>query len=103
MLEAARQYQAIKKANEKRVRAILNEWWAQKAQDVQLEVDTKSPNYQYAGYKQPRKAFTNSGRPTAKLRDKHGTLLATRDERVRRWEEHFPALLNFATKGNRNT
>jgi len=97
-LEAARQYQAIKKADKKRVRAILNEWWAQKAEDIQLEVDTKSPKYQYAGYKRLRKVFTNSRRPTAKLRDKQGTLLATRDERVRRWEEHFSALFNVATK-----
>jgi len=97
-LEAARQYQAIKKADKKRVRAILNEWRAQKAEDIQLEVDTKSPKYQYAGYKRLRKVFTNSRRPTAKLRDKQGTLLATRDERVRRWEEHFSALFNVATK-----
>ena len=48
-LEAARQYQAIKKADKKRVRAILNEWWAQKAEDIQLGVDTKSPKYQSQG------------------------------------------------------
>ena len=97
-LEAARQYHAIKKANKKRVRAILNTWWDQKAQDIQLEVNTKSPNYQFAGYKQLRKVFTNSRRPTAKLRDTQGTLLPTRDERVRRWEEHFSSLLNIETK-----
>ena len=48
-------YKALVRMHKHRVRQILNEWWANKAAEIQAEVDTKSPNYQYAGYRQLRK------------------------------------------------
>ena len=51
------QYKALTRKHKHRVRQLLNTWWEKKASEIQAEVDTKSPNYQYAGYRQLRKVF----------------------------------------------
>ena len=87
-------YKALVRMHKHRVRQILNEWWANKAAEIQAEVDTKSPNYQYAGYRQLRKVFVMPKRPVSKLRGPNGEFLQTRVARVQRWETYFQDLLN---------
>ena len=87
-------YKALVHTHKHRVRQILNEWWANKAAEIQAEVDTTSPNYQYAGYRQLRKVFVMPKRPVSKLRGPNAEFLQTRVARVQRWETYFQDLLN---------
>ena len=92
--DAAQQYKAICKGNKKKVSAILNRWWADKADDIQQAVNRKDPNHQYQGYRTLRKVFNDGRRPPAKVKDKKGRFLVSRPDRVARWKEHFQELLN---------
>ena len=44
------QYRSVKRSTKKAARRLLNQWWATKVAHIQLDVDTKSPNHQFAGY-----------------------------------------------------
>ncbi|CAK9054019.1 LINE-1 retrotransposable element ORF2 protein, partial [Durusdinium trenchii] len=77
-------YRSVKKACRREVRVILNRWWSDRAAAIQLEVDTKTPNHQFAGFKELRQVFVPGHRPASKLKGSDGSLLRTRAERVTR-------------------
>lgn len=88
------EYRQEKRRTQKQVRVLLNNWWAAKAATIQHEVDTKSPNHQFAGYKELlRQVFVTGRRPGSKLRDKDGRLLETRDALTSVPEQHHLAAL----------
>ncbi|CAK9043707.1 unnamed protein product [Durusdinium trenchii] len=91
-------YRSVKKACRREVRVILNRWWSDRAAAIQLEVDTKTPNHQFAGFKELRQVFAPGHRPASKLKGRDGSLLRTRAERVTRWEGHFRDLLNVEAR-----
>ena len=95
--ERLAEYKRICKANKRRVKQLLNKWWADTADHIQEAVDRKEPNHQYKGYQQLRRVFDTGRRAPCRIKDRTGQALNTRPERVQRWREHFSELLNVPT------
>ena len=91
------QYKTACKFVKKETRRLINEWWQQKAAEIQSLVDQKTPQHQFAGFRALRKLFVKGQMPARTLLDAAGTPLLNKDARVQRWREYFSELLNVPT------
>ena len=73
------------------LRRMQNEWWEQKAKEVQMYADTKNSKRFFSAIK----AVYGPSRPTTTpLLSANGTLLKEKSAINERWREHFSTLLN---------
>ena len=84
-------FSKVKGSVQREIRTLKNEWWSQKTETIQAAAvrhDSK------AVYKHLR--FLNDDRDyqikTVSVKDKDGRLLATEQESLNRWKEHFEEL-----------
>jgi len=85
------QFKHLQSQAQAALRRMQNEWWEQKAREVQLYADTKNSKKFFSTIK----AVYGPSRPnTTPLLSDNGTLLKEKSAINERWREHFSTLLN---------
>ena len=85
-------YLEIKRVTQKRLRAMKNSWWEEKAAALQDAADTNNTKGLFEGLKAIYGPRANGSSPI--LKADGTTLLTDRDDILGRWAEHFNSLLN---------
>ena len=73
------------------LRRMKNQWWEDKAAELQQYADKNNYKKFFAGLKTVYGASSNAYAP---VRSAHGTLLTEKSDIIQRWSDHFNQLLN---------
>ena len=73
------------------LRCMENQWWEDKAAELQQYADENNYKKFFAGLKT---VYGPSSNAYAPVRSAHGTLLTEKSEIIQRWSDHFNQLLN---------
>lgn len=84
-------FQSFRKHVQKKLREMKNDWWAKKAEELQLYADQHATRDFFSGL---RMVFGPSSHTTVPVKASDGSLLTGKGEILNRWKEHFDALLN---------
>lgn len=91
----SRQYKEACRSVKAETRKLLSEWWQLKAASIQEQVDQKTPQHQFAGYRELRRVFVHGRQLARTLKAANGFVLDTKEARIRRWQEYFLTFLLF--------
>lgn len=93
-------YREKKASAQRRLREIQDEWWTQKAAEIQRYADRRQTKDFYESVKAVYGPIYNCNAPLWSTDDNR--LLTSKDEILMRWKEHFQTLLNrdFAAPDN---
>ena len=94
-------YHNVKAEVQRRIRALKNEWWVKKAEEMQAFADT---NNSRAFFLATKEIYGPSSMGMNPLMSKDGsTLLKDSDSVTSRWKEHFSDLLNLPSNVSEST
>ena len=95
-----KRYQELKRECQTGIRDIQNNWWQEKAKELQTYADARDLHNFYAGTKELY-GPTRSSTGTLKTADNNSTLTDSQDI-LMRWREHFSTLLNRNSTADEN-
>lgn len=85
-------YTQARQETQTKLRQMKENWWCQRAEELQTAVDMHDMRRFYDGL---RAIYGPQARSIAPIRTEDGaTLLTERDQTLERWAEHFNAVLN---------
>ncbi|KAL8585003.1 hypothetical protein ACOMHN_043639 [Nucella lapillus] len=81
----------LRREVQKRLRSMKDEWWKNKAEEIQGYADSKNAKLLYSSL---REVYGPPQRSAAPIRNLQGELLTDNEAINRRWSEHFEQLLS---------
>ena len=90
-----KKYNEIKHGTRHKIRHIKNQWWIDKAQEIQRYADQHDQRQFFEAIK---KAYGVTHRKSCPLKDKYGNLIKDQNQIKNRWREHYITVLNQHTE-----